>query len=85
MKDAETGQRGFLLTSHPSFLEPYTGSLHKAVLATNEVAVLIHNNADQRNNLCVIKDLLLIQGKVLKQLIDKKLRCEISMAAFTKK
>ncbi len=31
LKDAETGQRGFLLTSDPVFLDPYNGSYAKAI------------------------------------------------------
>lgn len=31
MVDAETGQRGYLLTGHPSFLKPYTGAYEHAV------------------------------------------------------
>ena len=29
--DAETGQRGYLLTGHPSFLDPYNGAYEQAV------------------------------------------------------
>ena len=44
LKDAETGQRGFLLTGKERFLEPYTGSLPKAYSLISEIKGLSAEN-----------------------------------------
>jgi len=72
MKDAETGQRGFLLTNNAEFLEPYNGSYQKAVNAANEVQQLTQDNPRQQQNLEVIKNILLKRLNILQELIDKK-------------
>lgn len=51
MKDAETGQRGFLLTGDTSFLEPHSrasGAIEKLI---NDVKVLTKDNLEQQNRL----------------------------------
>lgn len=45
LKDAETGQRGFLLTGNDIFLQPYTGSSGKAL----ELVALIKKNTAQHS------------------------------------
>ncbi len=72
MKDAETGQRGFLLTGREEFLEPYNGAYDKALLNTNKAADLTVDNARQQENVKVIKDIMLKRMTVLEQLINKK-------------
>lgn len=62
LKDAETGQRGFLLTSQDRFLEPYTGSLSRTYTSISEVKKLSNNN-----------DLQLQSAEQLKQLVTKRL------------
>jgi CHASE3 domain sensor protein len=72
MKDAETGQRGFLLTGRDEFLEPYNGSYDKALLNTNKAADLTVDNARQQENVRVIKDIMLKRMTGLEQMINKK-------------
>ncbi len=48
MKDAETGQRGYLLTNDADFLEPYTGAKEKARAAFDSVRFLTKDNAYQQ-------------------------------------
>lgn len=72
MKDAETGQRGFLLTHSDEFLEPYNGSYQKALNIANEVQQLTKDNPQQQQNVEVIKNTLLKRLNVLQALIDKK-------------
>src|SRR5689334_16973107 len=43
MKDAETGQRGYLLTGNQQFLKPYRGSYRQAESLTNELYSLTHD------------------------------------------
>ncbi|HZX59515.1 MAG TPA: CHASE3 domain-containing protein, partial [Mucilaginibacter sp.] len=49
MKDAETGQRGYLLTGNAVFLEPYEGSYQKAVGAVADFQELTKNNPQQQH------------------------------------
>jgi signal transduction histidine kinase/DNA-binding response OmpR family regulator/CHASE3 domain sensor protein len=62
LKDAETGQRGYLLTGEEIFLQPTTGARARAMSLINEVAALTDENALQQNNL-----------KDLKQIVDQRL------------
>jgi len=72
MKDAETGQRGYLLTNDAEFLEPYTGSYQKAVRSIDEVQVLTKDNPQMQLAAEKIKYVLLKRLNILQQLIDKK-------------
>lgn len=46
-QDAETGQRGFLLTSDPSFLDPYTDAAPRIDAAVARLRTLVADDADQ--------------------------------------
>ncbi|WDF54317.1 response regulator [Mucilaginibacter sp. KACC 22063] len=72
MKDAETGQRGFLLTSQNEFLEPYNGSYNRALLEANKAQNLTKDNPQQQKNIKEIKDILLQRMSILQKMIDKK-------------
>src|SRR5438105_2655093 len=48
MKDAETGQRGFVLTGKDSYLEPYTGAKGAIGTRINDLRDLTHDNKDQQ-------------------------------------
>ena len=56
MKDAETGQRGFLLTLDPSFLEPYTGAYSKTTNTYNNLVELTLDNPIQQRTLTPLKE-----------------------------
>ena len=51
LKDAETGQRGYLLTGEEVFLEPTIGAKSRALDLINEVAAETKDNAFQQKNL----------------------------------
>jgi signal transduction histidine kinase/DNA-binding response OmpR family regulator/CHASE3 domain sensor protein/HAMP domain-containing protein len=51
LKDAETGQRGYLLTGEEVFLEPTIGAKTKALDLINEVAAETKDNPFQQKNL----------------------------------
>ncbi|MGN7203620.1 response regulator [Pedobacter sp. SAFR-022] len=51
LKDAETGQRGYLLTGEQVFLEPTVGAKAKALDLINEVAAETKDNQFQQKNL----------------------------------
>src|SRR6478736_462505 len=44
LKDAETGQRGYLLTKEADFLEPYNGAFETALKEIDEVKLLTVDN-----------------------------------------
>jgi methyl-accepting chemotaxis protein len=48
LKDAETGQRGYLLTGDPAYLEPHTTAVAAAPKLLNELHNLIGDNASQQ-------------------------------------
>jgi methyl-accepting chemotaxis protein len=55
LKDAETGQRGFLLTGEVSYLQPYTDGREKVFQVLEHLKELLKANAGQQQRL---KDLL---------------------------
>ncbi|MBD2705031.1 response regulator [Spirosoma sp. BT702] len=57
MKDAETGQRGFLVTLDPLFLQPYNGSREKVNISYKNLVDLTSDNPAQEENLTRIKSL----------------------------
>ncbi|MCO5949376.1 response regulator [Mucilaginibacter flavidus] len=72
MKDAETGQRGYLITGQEVFLEPYTGSRGSAMNMVDKVQNMTRDNARQQVNLDRIKENILKRLDILQRLIDKK-------------
>jgi signal transduction histidine kinase/CheY-like chemotaxis protein/CHASE3 domain sensor protein len=55
MKDAETGQRGYLVTLDPLFLQPYTGSYEKVETSYHHLRELTADNPAQEQNLNRVK------------------------------
>jgi methyl-accepting chemotaxis protein len=53
--DAETGQRGYLLTGSESYLEPYNNALREIDTVTNELVELTADNPRQQARLAAIK------------------------------
>src|SRR5215204_1204695 len=47
-KDGESGQRGYLLTNDPDFLEPYRGAKDRAAGYTEELMTLVGAQPAQR-------------------------------------
>lgn len=72
MKDAETGQRGYLLTNRKVFLEPYNGAYREAVDLVNEVVALTKDNPQQQQNLRQIRRILQQRMTILQSLIDQR-------------
>lgn len=72
MKDAETGQRGFLLTGKANFLGPYNGAYLKTQSLVDEVSTLTADNPQQQANLADIRAVLTRRMAILKDLVAKK-------------
>lgn len=69
MKDAETGQRGFLVTKDPAFLEPYNGAYEKVMNALNNVKDRTTDNPVQQKNVAEVKSLIEAKFSQMKRTI----------------
>jgi PAS domain S-box-containing protein len=58
LKDAESGQSGYLLTNDTAFLRPYYGAIEKAQETVFQIDSLTKNNNEQQKNVTVLKILL---------------------------
>src|SRR4051794_36995230 len=54
LKDAETGQRGYLLTEDSSFLQPFKGAFEKARFTVKEIDSLTSENIPQYKNVATL-------------------------------
>lgn len=72
IKDAETGQRGYLLSGQQRYLEPYNGAYKEANLIAAHIQALTVDNPIQQNNMAVIRSILRQRLDILQKLVDKK-------------
>ena len=72
MKDAETGQRGYLLTSDTSYLRPYYGAHERALTIIDNIRDLTVDNPIQQKNAAELRDVLTNRLSILQRLIDQK-------------
>ncbi|MGB8193764.1 MAG: CHASE3 domain-containing protein, partial [Chitinophagaceae bacterium] len=72
LKDAETGQRGFLLTNDESFLDPYRGAYNGALVQLNEVKQLTAENPDQQVDAEMLRNLVVKRLSILDALINQR-------------
>lgn len=70
MKDAETGQRGFLVTSDPQFLDPYNGAYEKTTTSYNNLVELTADSPLQQKNLREVKALYEAKFGQMQNIID---------------
>lgn len=70
MKDAETGQRGYLITGEPSFLGPYNGAYEKTTNSYNNLVELTADNPIQQKNLREVKALYEAKFGQMQNIID---------------
>jgi methyl-accepting chemotaxis protein len=70
LKDAETGQRGFLITGKDSYLAPYENAVSGSVAAIDAVAALTKDNAAQQKRIEALRPLLTAKFAELKETID---------------
>lgn len=71
-KDAETGQRGYLLTGNSSFLEPYQGAREKAWEAYDKVSFLTADNAEQQKDMPDLAAIIKNRFILLEASVEKK-------------
>ena len=72
MTDAETGQRGYLLTGNDLFLDPYEGSRDAVAEYFNEVRVLTTDNTTQQKDFPRLEQLINEKYKVIDGTIAEK-------------
>ena len=72
VKDAESSQRGFLLTNDPDFLEPYNGSLQNSLNALQKVKDLTIDNTEQQKNTEQLKGIIRKRFNSMRTVIDEK-------------
>ncbi|MEX8548695.1 MAG: response regulator [Mucilaginibacter sp.] len=72
MKDAETGQRGFLLSGDEIFLQPYIGSEQKVFGAIKEVSQLSTDDGFLKQHVDQLENTITARFSSLQRLIDAK-------------
>ncbi|RZK59494.1 MAG: response regulator [Pedobacter sp.] len=72
LKDAETGQRGYLLTGNKVFLEPYTGAKAQANLLFDKVKEETKDNSFQQTKLVALKDIINSRLNIIDETIVTK-------------
>lgn len=72
LKDAETGQRGFLLTGRETFLEPYHGAYQKAMSQLQAAKELTNADPVQQKNYADLETVIATRLQLLQNLIEQK-------------
>jgi signal transduction histidine kinase/DNA-binding response OmpR family regulator/CHASE3 domain sensor protein len=72
LKDAETGQRGFLLTDDTSFLRPYHGAQERALGFIDHIQGMTLDNPVQQENARELRDIVEHRLTILQTIIDQK-------------
>lgn len=72
MKDAETGQRGYIITLDPQFLEPYNIAKANAVKSYQNLLTITSDNPIQQKNLPDVKKLIQAKFNQMQAVIDAK-------------
>lgn len=70
LKDAETGQRGFVITGDDAFLEPYRASMSDIGRVSNALRALTADNETQQHRLNALQPLMDRKLAELKRTID---------------
>ena len=70
LKDAETGQRGFLLTGEESYLEPFNSGSREVGKRVDEMATLTVDNPAQQERIATLRPLVAAKLSELQETID---------------
>ncbi|MFN3382485.1 MAG: CHASE3 domain-containing protein, partial [Runella zeae] len=85
LKDAETGQRGYLLTLNPTFLAPYNGAYEKATESYERAKKLTVDDSFQQNNLEETRRLYEAKFEQMQKIIDMARRGNVSRGDTTQR
>ena len=72
LKDAETGQRGYLLTGNKIFLEPFNGANDSAMAILKHVGELTKDNPVQQKNINELKNIMSKRLSIITSTIEIK-------------
>ncbi|TCD11706.1 response regulator [Pedobacter frigidisoli] len=72
LKDAETGQRGYLLTGNKVFLQPYLGASDTAAALLKRVALATVDNPTQQKNVTELREILFKRMDIIKSTVEIK-------------
>src|SRR5882757_5085061 len=72
MKDAETGQRGYLLSNDTTFLRPYHGAQERALATLDHVQSMTVDNPIQQKNSEELREVISHRLSILQKVIDQK-------------
>jgi CHASE3 domain sensor protein len=70
MRDAETGQRGFLLTAQPEYLQPYNEAIERIPVELNQLDALARAGSNQAGRFRQLHSLLDLKLAELKRTIE---------------
>ncbi|HEX4408563.1 MAG TPA: response regulator [Xanthobacteraceae bacterium] len=70
VQDAETGQRGFLLTDNQDYLAPYNAALNDIPIQVNDIATLTSDNPTQQPKIALLKAHIDAKLAELKKTLD---------------
>ena len=70
MKDAETGQRGYLLTGKDQYLEPYDTAVRAVPVLLEELRKLTSDNPSQQSRIETLRALMTAKLAVLQETIE---------------
>ncbi|MBW4488763.1 MAG: CHASE3 domain-containing protein [Trichocoleus desertorum ATA4-8-CV12] len=70
LKDAETGQRGYLLTGSSSYLQPYNSAIAQIYQRVEQLQTLTSDNASQQQRLAILQPLINEKLRELDQTIQ---------------
>lgn len=80
IKDAETGQRGYLLTSDVSYLEPYYSGISMAQSTLERMKILVSDNPEQIKLLSSIEKEMFLKFDELRSTIELQEKGDVSGA-----
>jgi methyl-accepting chemotaxis protein len=80
LKDAETGQRGYIITGDESFLEPYQNADTEIATTVNELRELTSDNPGQQKRLRQAEPIIAAKLAELKRIIDMRRNREVEQA-----
>ncbi|MDZ8027066.1 MAG: response regulator [Nostoc sp. DedQUE11] len=70
LTNAETGQRGYIITGEQRYLEPYNATMQSLIQKFKELQKLTADNPNQQNRLEMLEPLLTERMAVMKNVID---------------
>jgi len=71
LKDAESAQRGYLLSQDSSFLNPYSGAYEKIQVLQEELNTITQDNEEQQKNLTILNSLIDVRFKTFNSVINE--------------